>query len=151
MSSLNHVIVCFFVSTTNGQIIERMHCIANEDGNYWLDNSPFYAFGVSYRDIISATKKNNDLVFSSVVARGGHSTYRVKLKHGQKHEFFLANWQELALLGCTYEGSSVNGQLYSIDVSPGTDVRKVYRVLEAGEMNQFWEFEEAHYFDPMKV
>jgi hypothetical protein len=126
-----------------------MHAVAEGGDCYVLDNSPFYAFGISFGDVFSALQKDGELVFSAVIARGGHSTYRVRLPAGCEHAYFLENWIELEQLGCTFEGSSANAErLYAIDIPPGIDVTKVYRVLEEKEQQGIWFFEEAHYFDP---
>jgi len=141
--------VSFPVGEGDERIVERMHAIPQGDGSYLLDNSPFYAFGISFEDLFSAVPQEGELVFSKVISRGGHSTYRIKLSVGRDHAFFLKHWSGLEKLGCTYEGSSASlGRLYSIDIPPGVDVFEVYRLLEQGEQNNIWNFEEAHYFDP---
>lgn len=143
------VIVSFPVGQGDDCFVERMHAIDESGGRYVLDNSPFYAYGVSFGDTIEATKEDGELVFSQVVVRGGHSTYRIKLAAGHDHEFFLNHWSELEKMGCTYEGSSASAErLYAVDIPPGVDVRAVYRLLEQGEESGIWEFEEAHYCEP---
>ncbi|MFC3654564.1 DUF4265 domain-containing protein [Xanthomonas hyacinthi] len=141
----------FPVSEGGEHLVERMHALARGDGNFVLDNSPFYAFGISCGDVFSASpSEDGGLVFSEVVSRGGHSTYRVKLPAGRKHEDFLAHWLVLEKLGCTYEGSSANPErLYSIDVPAGADVFEIYRLLEEGEREKAWFFEEGYYFKPV--
>lgn len=130
-------------------IVERMHAITHADGSYILDNSPFYAFGISLGDRFTATKKDGELLFAEVVARGGHSTYRIKLPVGCGHPYFLEHWAQLEELGCTFEGSSANPErLYAIDMPPGVDVLKAYQILEEKEQQGIWTFEEGHYFDP---
>lgn len=151
ISEFPRIIVAFSASDGGEAIVERMHAIPRSDGCYVLDNSPFYTFGISYRDVFLASQKDGGLVFSGIKSRGGHSTYRVRLPVGRDHEFFLGHWSELEKLGCTYEGSSANPErLYSIDIPPGVDVFEVYRLLEEGELQGTWVFEEGHYFDPKK-
>lgn len=151
ISKLPRVMVTFSTADGGEEIVERMHAIPRGDGRYVLDNSPFYVFGISYGDVFLADRMDGEMVFSGVESRGGHSTYRIRLPAGQNHEFFLRHWQQLEKLGCTYEGSSANpARLYSIDVPPGVDVFEVYRLLEEGEQQGTWVFEEAHYFDPQQ-
>lgn len=148
-NELPRTMVTFSVFVGDEEIVERMFAIPRNDGRYVLDNSPFYVFGISYRDVLSVSKKDGELFFSGIESRGGHSTYRVKLPIGRDHEFFLSRWSQLEELGCTYEGSSANPErLYSIDIPPGVDVFEVYRLLEEGEQQGVWVFEEGHYFDP---
>ncbi len=42
-----------------------------------LRNTPFYAKGVSFEDVVFVQKKKGSLWFESVSLAGGHSTYRV--------------------------------------------------------------------------
>lgn len=143
------VMVAFPAGKGHHRIVERMHAIDEGNDRFVLDNSPFYAYGVSFGDTIAATMQDGELVFTRVVARGGHSTYRIQLPAGCDHDAFLNHWSKFEGMGCSYEGSSANPQrLYAIDVPSGVDVRAVYRLLEKGEADGAWEFEEAHYCDP---
>jgi|SRR5579859_3562828 len=129
-----------------------MHCKPLGQGTYVLDNSPFYAYDVSLEDTIAASMQDGCLVFERVVRRGGHSTYRVRLPEGESHDAFLKHWSPQEHLGCTYEGTGVHPRrLYAIDVPPGVSVRNVYDLLEQGEHEGWWEFEEGHCFSPEYV
>ena len=144
-------LVSFPVDDGEQSIVERMFGISQGKDDYLLDSSPFYVFNISYGDSFRATLKDGELIFSEVVSRGGHSTYRVKLPEGCDHEYFLEHWTGLEKLGCTYEGSSANIQrLYSIDIPPGSNVFEVYKLLEKNEQLNIWTFEEGYYFDPAK-
>lgn len=147
VDELVKTMVSFPVGEGDASLVERMHAIKQGDGLYLLDNSPFYAFDISFGDVFLATLNEEELIFSKIFSRGGHSTYRIKLPVGHEHSRFLDSWNELEKLGCTYEGSSSNPErLYSIDIPPGVDVSKVYRIFEAKEHEGIWQFEEAHYF-----
>jgi hypothetical protein len=128
---------------------ENMHTIDLGDNCFEIDNSPFYVYGVSCRDIISARRVGSRLLFDRVIKHGGHSTYRVRLPIGQSHGYFAGLWDPLHKLGCSYEGSSAaDRRLYSIDIPAGADVVAAYDYLEQNEQNGLWEFEEAHYCPP---
>lgn len=134
-----------FQISENGPV-EKMYAKPLGDGRFVLDNSPFYVFDVSYCDEFSATDVDGELVFSHVTARGGHSTYRIKIPQGKDHSHFLKYWTELEREGCSYEGSSVNVQrLYTVDIPPGADVNKIYQIMQKYENTGIWEFEEGHY------
>ena len=116
-------------------------------GRYRIDNSPFYFFGLSYRDIIEAEPdENGQLRFRQVHERGGHSTYRI-MRSEDTSETFDATWQRLHALGCTSEGGP--GRLVSVDVPPSTDIYDVYELLEAGKRSGAWDFEEGHCGHPL--
>lgn len=128
--------------------VERLWAEPIGDHKYVLQNSPFYAYGLSYGDTVIGIEDGNRVLFSEVFLHGGNSTYRVKLPHGKNHEYFLSFWNELAELGCTYEGSNVNEQLlYAIDVPPGVSVESVYGILTSLEENSVCEFDEGYFYD----
>ena len=108
-----------------------------------LQNSPFYAFGISYLDIVSAVEADGRFVFSSVVIPAGHSTYRLLMPDVSPK--FEAGWALLSQQGCTYESGNLGEQhLFSVDVPPDADIHTVYRMLEEGEAQGLWKFEEGH-------
>jgi Domain of unknown function (DUF4265) len=126
--------------------VENMHAEPLFDDTFRLKNSPFYFYGISFGDVFSVKVEEGRLFFSNVTARGGHSTYRVKLPPGKSHDHFLEFWNSLEKLGCTFEGTGANERrLYAIDIPPGADVNTIYRLLQEGEEAGNWEFEEGHY------
>jgi hypothetical protein len=116
------------------------------DNHYRLENSPFYAFGISYQDVVSAKSEGGLLVFDSVVSRGGHSTYRVIRQDSAAFEEF---WLPLQELGCTYEEGPNN--LIAVDVPPSADIYQAYALLSRGEEAGAWTFQEGHCGHALKV
>jgi hypothetical protein len=114
---------------------------------YEVDNSPFDLYDISLADVVEAEEIEGVLTFRSIVRRGGHSTYRIRLGRNLTHQDFQKLWPAFEALNCSYEGAS-SERLYSIDVPPEADVSKVYSLLEAGEAESKFEFEEAHYCRP---
>ncbi|ACJ30076.1 Conserved hypothetical protein [Shewanella piezotolerans WP3] len=110
-------------------------------GLFKLQNSPFGAYGYSFEDVVIADDNEVPTVLG-VHENSGHSTYRILLKDGilNTDEFSQA-WGELESIGCTYEGSQ--SKLLAIDVPADTDIFHAYKLLEAGEEAELWEFEEA--------
>jgi Domain of unknown function (DUF4265) len=107
-----------------------------------LRNVPFEVFGFSEQDVVATHERNGVLVVVGIVARGGHSTYRLVLPDDTTEEMFLIGWIPLRELGCTYERAT--RRFVAIDVPPHADIQAVYRALEEGEKAQLWEFEEGH-------
>jgi hypothetical protein len=145
--------IAFDVSGQNdlGIAVERLWAKFVREGVYIVDNSPFYAYEISCGDTVAATDVDGFLTFTGVVERGGHSTYRVKLPSDCDHDHFLAHWPPLAALGCTYEGTGGARRLYSIDVPEQSRVGAVFEILQTAEASEIWEFEEAHYFGPLRT
>jgi hypothetical protein len=64
---------------------------------------------------------------------------------------FEKYWKRLSHLGCSYEGGQVGaGTLYSVDVPDTTDVYEVYKILEQGQNDGVWMFDEGRVGHPIK-
>jgi hypothetical protein len=133
----------------HGCATERLWAEPVGEGRYRLMNSPFYAFGVSFEDIVFGKPREEQIgelrgeqiYFTGVSIYGGHSTYRLWLpKHERSSAAFRAAWEPLKALGCSYEG----GEVLSVDVPSSTDIRVVYRILETATADGIWDFEEGH-------
>jgi hypothetical protein len=146
-------IMVAFPFESEGEIAhENLHVVQIGQNRLMVDNSPFYTYDISFRDVVAAVPDGARLLFERVLERGGHSTYRIKLPAGMDHSYFLIHWSVLEALGCSYEGSSAaSRRLYAIDVPPEADIDEVYRQLEEGEHEGRWEFEEGHYCSPNAI
>jgi hypothetical protein len=109
------------------------------DGNFQLDNIPVFARDVSLGDIVSAENNAGRLRFRTVVQNGGHSTVRILLPTSGNGQALLKPLQDL---GCTVRESRVNG-LFAIDVPPQVDYGAVTDILEAGEREGVWDYEQS--------
>ena len=94
---------------------------------YWLRNVPFYARGISYDDQVKVEDVNGTLQLAGVVARGGHSTYRIFAPKGQMNDRVQALIRKLNELHSYIEGA--NRKLLAVDVLPEADIHKVYSLL----------------------
>ena len=128
---------------------------SNDDGcrTFRLENSPFHATGISYRDIVEARPTENPIVygFKSVTARGGHSTYMILAKQGQEVDSpaFRSCWELLAQKGCSYESTHMDYPagsrlLLSVDVPPSADLVAFYDILKKGRETGLWLFQEGY-------
>jgi hypothetical protein len=68
-----------------------------------IENIPMYARGLGYHDVVVASRGSQGLKVSSVVERGGHSTYRLLLLPGRTVAEFEALWSRIGVHGCCYE------------------------------------------------
>ena len=144
--------IAFSLPEAKGSIYEAelLWAMSLPNGRYVIDNSPFSAFGISWGDEVRAETEDGVLRFRSVTARGKHSTYRVRLPERCDHECFLRHRSALSELGCKFEGSSGLQRVYAIDVPRPQEVSEVYDILEKYEVAGVWEFEEAHFYNPME-
>jgi hypothetical protein len=114
-------------------------------GLYRILNSPFFAFGISAEDVVRAEGAKEPFTFREVVDQGGHSTYRIFLKHGKRIDSsdFRQYWAPIKALGATFENA--NDRFIAIDIPPGADVAGIYKLFQRGEEDGIWEFEEVYY------
>jgi hypothetical protein len=97
---------------------------------YQIDNSPFFAYSVSWQDVVYAPFDDDEgfPTFERVVFKSGNRTVRVlfeeAVKAGNASDRLL---QGLVALGCSYEGA--NSKFFSITVPPGIDLDAVRHYL----------------------
>jgi hypothetical protein len=115
---------------------------------FQLQNVPFYAYGVSYDDVVEAVNTGDQNLVRSVVKRGGHSTYRIFVTNDSALKRFQEFWAPIERCGCTVERATE--RLFGVDVPPEADIHQVYDLLQAGENASVWDFEEAHVGHPLR-
>ncbi|MBN6152746.1 DUF4265 domain-containing protein [Xanthomonas sp. AmX2] len=109
-----------------GAMVETLWAISLGDDLYKLDNSPFYAYGVSWQDTVLAPLDPQEGLptFQSVVAKSGNRTVRLifdpPVSPGNASDQVL---QGLVALGCDYEGA--NPGYMSINIPPDVDLQMV--------------------------
>lgn len=108
-------------------------------GGYRLDNIPFFARGVSAEDVVSASEEGGVLYYTGLVNEGGHSTVRVLIWNQEETE---AVREELRAMGCDSERTNIPG-LIAVDIPPSVRYHDVRTLLDAGEKNGRWEYEEG--------
>ncbi|WP_434148423.1 DUF4265 domain-containing protein [Methylocaldum gracile subsp. desertum] len=120
------------------------------DNRCRIRNTPFYAKGVSFEDVVFVREKDGSLFFEAISIAAGHSTYRILLDKAIRESDFSKYWSPLEELGCTYEGADRgNMLLLAVDVPPNVDIHKAYELLDKGEKAGIWGFEEGHCGHPI--
>jgi hypothetical protein len=64
----------------------------------------------------------------------------VNSNHGAELQRYL---NPISKLGGKFENG--NGSFFSVDITPGVSVSKIYKLLEKGEKGSIWAFEEGYY------
>src|SRR5262249_29615256 len=111
---------------------------------YRLENSPFYAYGVSWLDIVEARPEEPTglPVLVGSVEKSGHRTVRLILVPGVKEAPEQQSvLDDLSRLGCSYEG--YNPRYFSIDVPPGIALEPIVEYLTRSQ--QQWEHVDPTY------
>lgn len=114
------------------------------DGFYKVENSPFFARGLSYEDIVQAELQDGVNMFIRTVSSSGRSTFRIILSDSASDAQFERFWEPLGAEGCTYEHGDFGYAMFSVDVPKETDVQKVFSLLNEGVSQEVWDFEEGH-------
>jgi hypothetical protein len=112
-----------------------------------LMNSPYFARGVSYLDIVRAIPAPDGygLDYAGIIEKSWHSTIWLMVPSGPPAHF-NNYWSPLQQMHCTYEGQFMNTEagkqtLYSVDVPPETDIDSVLSIIEEGQANNIWNFQ----------
>ena len=110
---------------------------------YELDNNPWWAKDVSWKDVVRARHDaDNSLVHVELVKPSGHSTIRImpsKASDAQVKTLMT----RLNEIGCTYEGESGWQSLISVDIPPDVDYSAIVPMLDDGEDKSLWFYEEG--------
>lgn len=131
-----HVKILFEVESEGEFVLESMWAVP--DGtDYRLDNIPFYAYSVSWNDVVSAELRHEMLYFTGVVATGGHSTIRLWFADPKDID---AVRTRLDAMGCS---SECNGGLVAVDVPQLIDYDYVKAFLDKESAKNVLDFEEA--------
>ncbi|MBZ4415440.1 DUF4265 domain-containing protein [Myxococcus sp. RHSTA-1-4] len=109
------------------------------EGLFQIDNIPFFARGIACGDVISASQVEQELRFLEVVRPSGHSTLRLIIHDEQDVPSVKAL---LERLGCSIERSHIPG-LISVDVPPAVPMATLKPILDEGEAQERWGYEEA--------
>ena len=113
-----------------GASVETLWATPLGNDLYKLDNSPFYAYGVSWEDTVFAPIDPQDGLpaFHSIVKKSGNRTVRVifdpPVSSGNASDHVL---QGLLALGCSYEGA--NPGYISVNVPSDVDLLQVRSYL----------------------
>ena len=119
---------------------EGLWATITPDGFYELDNIPFYAQEVSYKDVIQAMPDvDNALYFKQVIRRSGHSTVRVIVFDLNERDNLKRSLEEL---GCSWEGGS-EPSLIAVDIPKNVNVSSVLMFLHNGFNQGCWDYEES--------
>ena len=141
-----------FASPVLMATVETLCAIPLGNDRYKLDSSPFYAYGVSWEDIIYAPhdKQEGLPMFQSVVEKSGKRTVRIffeaPVESGNSSDQVL---QGLVALGCSYEGA--NRRYIAVNIPPGVELQQVRSYLI--ERDAQWEHADPTYesLSPIEV
>jgi hypothetical protein len=145
MSDRKQTKVVFRVVDEDGGVdVETLWATPVTPDEYELDNSPFYAYSVSWKDVVFAPMDPEEgrPVFQKVVRKSGHRTVRIifepPVADGNESDVHL---KKLVAMGCSYEGS--HHVLMSVDVPPQIELDAVREYLIESDLK--WEHSDPTY------
>jgi hypothetical protein len=106
------------------------------DDLYRLENSPFYAYSVSWLDVVRAPYSDEEQrpTFVETVEKSGHRTVRIifdpPVEEGNDSDKRL---KDIVALGCSYEGA--NASYICVDIPPDIDFDRVRDYLVRHKLN----------------
>jgi len=129
----------------DGEQVETLWAVPAGRNLYRLDNSPFFAYRVSWEDVVQAEPDSDGvLCFSRVAEKSGNRTVRVitvgyETTSAEAKPFL----DGIIALGCSYEG--MQPRLISINVPPEVELKTVADYLIGSAHN--WEYADPTYDD----
>lgn len=106
--------------------VETLWATALGEDRYRLDNSPFFAYSASWKDVVHAPMDADEgfPTFQRVLEKSGNRTVRAildePLEEGNPADQIM---QGLVAMGCTYEGA--RRRYFSINIPPAVELDDV--------------------------
>jgi hypothetical protein len=124
--------------------VETLWAVPVDVNLYRLDNSPFFAYGVSWQDVIEARPALDQfLEYVRCVRKSGNRTLRIIFQNYRSEDQPAKEiLRELRNLGCSYEG--MQPRMISINVPPSVDLEEVTGFLSERSGLQ-WEYADPTY------
>ena len=124
--------------------VETLWAKPTDVNQYQLDNSPFYAYGVSWQDIVEAKSAPDKILeYVRCVKKSGNRTLRVIFQdYGINDPQAQSILQGLRRMGTSYEG--MQPKMISINVPPRKDLDEITEFLDEQAGLQ-WEYADPTY------
>lgn len=124
--------------------VETLWAFDLGNDNYKIDNLPYFAYGVSWNDVVYAPYDADEerATFKHVVSKSGNRTIRIifdtSYKEVPESKALLDNLVEL---GCDFENA--NSKLVVINVPPSVDLNEAANMINDSEAE--WEYADPTY------
>ena len=125
------------VTAEDGSItVETPWATKIDDDLYRIENLPFYAYSLSWLDIVHApySEEEERPTFQKVVEKSGHRTIRIifdpPIADGNES---MNKLEGLVQMGCTYEGA--NPSYICVDIPPEVEFKTVSDYLINEKLN----------------
>jgi hypothetical protein len=127
-----------------------------DERRFRVNNIPIFVSEVSYGDIVSVSEdRNGALNFHAVIEEGGHSTLRVIfLENDADTRSITVRASDLGELlrknGCEFQVSRPP-EILAIDIPPSVSIEVIRGILQRGEVDGLWNYEEGTLADSERL
>lgn len=113
------------------------------ENHFRILNMPFYAYGISWGDIVETTPcpDSGRPIFVRVVEKSGHKLVRVIFDPANEPPGSQTHLDALVELGCSYDGANPN--YVCIDIPPGISLDDITDYLNENALQ--WEHADPRY------
>ena len=116
-----------------------------------VESIPFSTRTLSCGDkiLLKYEKRENRVVFVSIVERGGHSTCQIYVE--KENLDASAMLKRMKVIGCGWEGGQHgSGKIYALDIPPEVDFDETFDFLKNGQDEGHWTFQTGYIGHPEK-
>jgi hypothetical protein len=108
---------------------------------YELENSPFCAYGLNYKDVVLAVAESSSEKprIRRIERHGGHRTFRFRFPDSVNRSERDSILEKLTGMGTSFEGHEY--RFFSVDVPLSTDYQTIRGQLSAWEADNILEYE----------
>jgi len=143
MTEMKSMKVCFELEKDeNGYPPDKWETLWTNEiapGLYSVDNIPFYVYGISSEDVVSAEEDDEQLVFKKLVRPSSNTVFRLYVSDVAEMQTIR---DEFWTLGCESELSNLP-KLLAVEVPGNVNFGPVAAILEKGEGTGRWEYDEG--------
>lgn len=124
--------------------VESLWAVNLGDGTARLDNTPWFVHGVACGDIVEVEPDSEGALWAGeTVRRSENCTIRlIVVKDNGSAAARQSVLEAFHKLGTTGEGIERYGMV-ALDVPPEADLRRIRSLLEHGEAEEWWQWEEG--------
>lgn len=119
--------------------VESVWAKEQPDGSYVIDNAPWFTREATLGDVVEAEEEDGALYYSATRSESGSSLLRVVFLTDEEPTSVR---EALLELGCSSELAGA-WPLLAIDVPADAELDAVRAMLDEGEEQERWEYEEA--------
>jgi hypothetical protein len=137
--------IVFRVPAEDGtEDVETLWAFDLGNDEYRIDNLPYFAYGVSWNDIVFAPLDDEDgrPTFQKVIEKSGNRTIRlifeVAVEAGSTSRKLL---DSLIAVGCDFEGA--NKKYIVVNIPPDVDLQSVTQIVTDADVE--WEYADPTY------